>query len=85
MRLDANSQNYGLSPLEFAPSPSSYCSGIFPKEMITQHLKVLKSQQCDDGGWQISWEPPSETAKLEWRAYLTLKNLMVLKWYKELY
>lgn len=82
LRIDAYSQNYGLSPLEFAPSPSSYCNRIFSKDTITEHLKVLMSQQCDDGGWQISWEPPSETAKLEWRARLTLKNLMVLERYK---
>ena len=84
LRMDAYSQNYGLSPLEFAPSPSSYCNGIFSKDTVTQHLKVLMSQQSDDGGWQISWEPPSETAKLEWRARLTLKNLMVLERYKEI-
>ncbi len=84
LRMDAYSQNYGLSPLEFAPSPSSYCNGIFSKDIITQHLNVLMSQQSDDGGWQISWEPPGETAKLEWRARLTLKNLLVLERYKEL-
>ena len=84
LRMDAYSQNYGLSPLEFAPSPSSYCNRIFSKDTIIQHLKVLMSQQSDDGGWLISWEPPSETAKLEWRARLTLKNLMLLERYKEI-
>jgi hypothetical protein len=84
LRMDAHSDEYGLSPLEFAPSPSSYCYKIFPQDVIIQHLQVLKSQQSDDGGWQIRWEPPGETAKWEWRAYVTLKNLMVLKWYGEI-
>lgn len=82
-RMDAYSQNYGLSPLEFAPSPSSYCNGIFSKDTIIQHLNVLESQQSDDGGWPISWEAPGETAQLEWRAWLTVKNLIVLERYKE--
>lgn len=82
--MDAYSENYGLSPLEFAPSPLSYCNRVFPKDTIKQHLKVFKSLQSDDGGWQISWEPPSETAELEWRALLTLKKLMVLNRYKEI-
>ncbi|MDQ0194605.1 hypothetical protein [Paenibacillus wynnii] len=81
-RLHADSLGYGLSPLEFSPSPTSYCRSIFSKEIIDQHLRVLEFQQNDDGGWQIGWEPPGETAKYEWRAYLTLKSLMILNSYK---
>lgn len=84
LRMDACSQNYGLSPLEFAPTPTSYCRRIFSEDIIVQHLEVLKSQQVEDGGWQISWDPPGETAKFEWRAYVTLKNLLLLKWYDKL-
>lgn len=84
IRMDAYSEDYGLSPLDFAPSPSSYCSRIFMKDTIAQHLQALTSQQHDDGGWQITWQPPGEAAKLEWRAYLTLKNLIILKAYGEI-
>ena len=73
LRMDAYSENYGLSPLEFAPSPTSYCKKIFPEDIIIQHLEALKSQQDEDGGWHISWAPPGETAKFEWRAINTLK------------
>jgi len=82
LRMDARSQDYGLSPLEFAPSPESYCRSIFSEDTIIQHLELMKSQQDEDGGWKISWEPPSETAKFEWRAYVTLNNLMILKSYE---
>jgi len=84
LRIDPNSNEYGLSPLEFAPTPSSYCSGIFSKEIIHAHLNVMKSEQSDDGGWPISWEAPGETATWEWRACVTLKNLMLLHSYKQL-
>lgn len=79
LRLDVSSQNYGLSPLEFVPAPESYCKSIFSDEIIHQHLNLLVSQQDEDGGWNIRWEPPGDASKLEWRAYVTLKNLMVLK------
>ncbi len=83
-RLDVAPQNYGLSPLEFAPSPTSYCRSIFSDDTILDHLKVLESQQYDDGGWQIEWEPPGETAILEWRAYKTLKSIMILNSYNKI-
>jgi len=82
--MDAASHSYGLSPLEFSPSPTSYCSSIFSDETILDHLKVLEHQQEDDGGWQIKWEPPGETARLEWRAYKTLKSLMILNSYNKI-
>ncbi|MCG7376778.1 hypothetical protein MH215_07220 [Paenibacillus sp. ACRSA] len=81
-RIDADSKQYGLSPLEFAPSSTSYCRRIFTEDLLLKHVEVLAAQQESDGGWQINWEPPGETARLEWRAYVTLKNLMILNSYK---
>lgn len=83
-RLDAASLSYGLSPLEFSPSSTSYCRSIFSDDTILEHLKVLESQQDDDGGWQIEWEPPGETSRLEWRSYKTLKSLMILNSYNKI-
>ncbi|CAM3762252.1 hypothetical protein COLU111180_07160 [Cohnella lubricantis] len=80
-RLDVETQGYGLTPLEFASTSSSYCRSIFSDEIISKHLDVLESQQDDDGGWLIDWKPPGDTAKFEWRAYKTLKSIMTLKSY----
>ncbi len=79
--LEAPSQSYGLIPLEIAPSPDSYCRNIFSGETIMDHLKVLESQQGEDGGWPIQWEPPGGIAKNEWRAHKTLMSLITLKAY----
>ncbi|MGM0885000.1 MAG: hypothetical protein ACQEXQ_28655 [Bacillota bacterium] len=79
--LEAPPQGYGLTPLEFSPSSNSYCRNIFSQITIMDHLKVLESQQDEDGGWQIQWDPPGEMAKLEWRAYKTLKSLITLNSY----
>lgn len=79
--LEAPPQSYGLTPLDFAPTANSYCRKVFSDKIISDHLRVLESQQEDDGGWQIKWEPPGAMAKLEWRAYKTLKSLVTLNSY----
>jgi hypothetical protein len=80
-RLEAPPQGYGLTPLDFAPFPDSYCRKIFPDSVIHGHLEALNSEQEEDGGWPISWEPPGEMARLEWRAYRTLKCMVTLDAY----
>ncbi|MCD9025442.1 hypothetical protein [Cohnella silvisoli] len=79
--LEAPPQQYGLTPLEIAPVPNSYCRSIFSDKTIMDHLKVLVSQQDEDGGWPILWEPPGGIALNEWRAYRTLMNLKTLNAY----
>jgi hypothetical protein len=37
-----------------------------------------------DGGWPISWVPPSPAAVGEWRAFITIKWLVVLDQYGRL-
>jgi GNAT superfamily N-acetyltransferase len=82
--LEAPPRTYGLTPLDFSPTSDSYCRRIFSDTTIQDHLKVLESQQEEDGGWQIQWEPPGEMAKLEWRAYKTLKSLITLGSYNKI-
>jgi hypothetical protein len=72
---------YGLTPLEYAPTPDSYCRRLFSADQIESHLVELASQQQEDGGWPINWEPPSEMARLEWRARKTVQALSVLRAY----
>lgn len=78
------SNNYGLTPLDFSPYPYSYCRRIFSDTIINKHLDDLEAKQAADGGWEIQWEAPGNMAKLEWRAYRTLKSLLLLKEYKRL-
>jgi hypothetical protein len=80
---EAPPRSYGLTPLDFAPVPDSYCRKLFPDAMIEDHLRVLADQQEDDGGWPISWEPPGETARLEWRAHRTLRAVVTLESYRK--
>jgi hypothetical protein len=80
-RAEVPVKSYGLTPLAFAPSPDSYCRSIFTDRQIDDHLNELESQQEEDGGWPILWEPPGEMARGEWRAYKTVMALITLKAY----
>ncbi len=65
--LEAPVKTYGLTPLDFAPSPTAYCRKLFTAVQIDAHLDDLLVRQQPDGGWPILWEPPSEMARQEWR------------------
>lgn len=70
--------SYGLTPLHFASSPASPLRRLFTEEQIEGHLADLLTRQEADGGWPISWEPPGEAARSEWRGRWTLEALTVL-------
>lgn len=72
---------YGLTPLRFAPSPDSPARSLFADDVIEAHLDALVAQQQEDGGWPISWTPPSDAAASEWRGKWTLDALRVLRAY----
>jgi hypothetical protein len=75
---------YGLTPLDFAPTPQAYCRRLFSQAQIEAHLADLASKQDEDGGWPIQWVPPGEAAKWEWRARKTLIVLSVMQAYGSL-
>jgi hypothetical protein len=81
---DPEDESYGLTPLTFAPTPESRWRTLFDEASIDAHLDWLAGKQDDGGGWDVTWEPPSEAARLEWRGILTVTNLRVLRAYRRL-
>jgi hypothetical protein len=77
-------EGYGLTPLDFAPSPDAYCRKIFSDSQIDAHLNDLISSQSEDGGWQINWQPPSDLSKWEWRGFKTAHSLAILRAYSRI-
>jgi hypothetical protein len=73
--------DYGLSPLDFAPSPQSPRRGFFTDVSIAAHLDDLAAAQHDDGGWPLAWQPPGHSSVLAWRGVVTLHALRVLRAY----
>ena len=82
--LDPAAEGYGLTPLQLAPEPGSRSRALFDDALIEAHLDKLASSQQPDGGWPISWEPPSEASRLEWRGIVTLQALRTLTAYGRL-
>ena len=77
-RWDPLESEYGLTPLHLAPAPDSRWRKLFSDSQINGHLDRLQTDQQLDGGWPISWEPPSEASTWEWRGSETLRALNTL-------
>lgn len=79
--LDPASTGYVLSPLQFASTPSSLARTWFDDDVIEAHLLSWEHQQQADGGWPITWEPPTAGAVNEWRGKRTVDVLRTLRAY----
>jgi hypothetical protein len=82
--LDPDAPGYGLSPLDVAPLATSRWRALFTDAQIGAHLDRLQKDQQADGGWPITWEPPSQAAICEWRGVVTLGALRTLTSYGRL-
>ncbi|HWS35332.1 MAG TPA: hypothetical protein VN408_21665 [Actinoplanes sp.] len=72
---------YGLTPLHVAPTADSPWRSYFTAAQIDAHLDHLAAAQQDDGGWPVTWEPPSQAATLEWRGMVTVQAINILQSY----
>ena len=84
LQLDPEATDYGLTPLALAPDPDSRWRTLFTDTQLAAHLDKLADRQQPDGGWPITWEPPSEAALMEWRGIVTLQALRTLTSYGRL-
>jgi hypothetical protein len=82
--LAPEAPGYVWKPLDFAPTPESICRRLFDDDVIAAHLDALIARQQPDGGWPISWEPPSPMAELEWRGFVTIAAMKTLRAYGRL-
>jgi hypothetical protein len=82
--LDPDAPGYGLSPLDVAPQATSRWRALFTDAQLGAHLDRLQKDQQADGGWPITWEPPSQAAVSEWRGIVTLGALRTLTSYGRL-
>ncbi|EHR63909.1 hypothetical protein SaccyDRAFT_5115 [Saccharomonospora cyanea NA-134] len=71
-------EKYGVTPLDVAPRPDDPGRALFPAAAVEAHLDFCEAAQTDDGGWELSWEPPGPAAELEWRGVLAVRNARLL-------
>jgi hypothetical protein len=67
------------TPLDFAPLPDSIARPLFDDATIGAHLDHLAAAQRDDGGWMFNWPSWSPAAEADWRGFLTVDALRVLR------
>jgi hypothetical protein len=83
-RRDADDTEYGVTPTELAPTPTSPWRALFDDATFDAHLDRLARDQQPDGGWPISWPAVSAATEAEYRGIRTLDALHVLKAYGRL-
>jgi hypothetical protein len=77
--LDPQAAGEVHTPLEFAPLPDSITRRLFDDATIEAHLDHLASAQREDGGWMFNWLSWSPAAEADWRGFLTVDALRVLR------
>jgi len=77
--LDPGAEGETFGPLDFAPLPGSIARRLFDAAAIEAHLDHLASAQRDDGGWTFNWPSWSPAAESDWRGFLTVDALRVLR------
>ena len=82
IELDPYAEGYTQKPLDWAPTPQSFCRRLFDDETIEKHLTALAKRQQADGGWPISWDAISPAVESEWRGRVTIGALRTLDAYE---
>ena len=77
--LDPEAGGEVHSPLDFAPLPDSIARSLFDDAAIEAHLDHLAAAQREDGGWTFNWPAWSPAAEADWRGFLTIDALRVLR------
>ncbi|MGB8346180.1 MAG: hypothetical protein WCD86_14950 [Ktedonobacteraceae bacterium] len=81
IELNPDAQGYVQKPLDWAPTPQSYCRRLFTDDVIQAHLAALANRQQSDGGWPITWDALSPAVETEWRGWTTIAALRTLDAY----
>jgi len=68
-----------MRPLDFAPTPDRPVRALFTPETIAAELQRLIGQQRHDGGWTVDFASYSPAAALEWRGYMTVRAVSILR------
>jgi hypothetical protein len=77
--LDPEAEGETHSPLAFAALPGSIARRLFDADVIEAHLDHLAGAQAGDGGWTFNWPSWSPAAESDWRGFLTVDALRVLR------
>jgi len=79
MHVAGGADDEVMRPLDFAPLPDRPSRAFFDAQTIDAELQQVASGQRSDGGWDVDYHSYSPAAALEWRGYMTVRALSLLK------
>ena len=79
VRVQGGSEDEMLHPLDLAPDPGRPARELFAEDVIAADLERLAGLQQDDGGWIVDFRSASPAGALEWRGYMTVGAIQVLR------
>lgn len=79
VELDPDAEGEVHGPLSFAAEPGSLARQLFDDQVIAAHLDKLAADQSEDGGWTFNWLAWSPAAAADWRGFMTVEALSVLR------
>lgn len=77
--VEGGVEGEALYPLDLAPRPSRPARTLLAPDVVAKDLDRLAAGQRADGGWPIDWAVSSPAAELEWRGYVTVRALGLLR------
>jgi hypothetical protein len=77
--VTGGSEGETMRALDFAPRADGPARSLFTPDVIDAELQVLADEQQDDGGWKVDFRSYSPAAELEWRGYMTVHAIALLR------
>jgi len=79
LAVEGGLDDEAIRPLDYAPEPKTAVRNLLPASSVAADLARLTDLQQADGGWPIDWAVASPAAALDWRGYVTVRTLGVLR------
>ncbi|MEA2249200.1 MAG: hypothetical protein QOH46_3729 [Solirubrobacteraceae bacterium] len=77
--LDPGGAGGTFTPLDYSPWPGGRSRRLFEPDVIESALDALAAGQQDDGGWTFAWPAWAPAAVHEWRGWITVHALKLLR------
>ena len=68
-----------LRLLDIAPEPDGPVRALFDRHAVESDLDRVEHGQRPDGGWDVDFTGYSPAARLEWRGYVTVGSVVMLR------
>jgi len=79
LHVGGGAEDEMMRPLDFAPVPGRPVRSVVRPAAVAADLERLAGLQQEDGGWPVEWASASPAAALEWRGWITVRAVSILR------